>query len=1132
MSFFSKVQSTFSSIPGKARDAWNTIGELTPGDEVARGFSESIALRQDTKEQEKLNFRQSESVNSAIDHFREAKQSGDENRIKRARTILEDFSDNDADFITDRLDETKSTRQLVASAGELMLTAMTGGSLKLANSASGKFLGKAAKQALKFKQAKNLSKVGKAVQLTATLGKEGAIGSGFFALAKAQDEDATTEDIVHAAELGFAVGPGVLILAKGGGALATKAGEKINPTLKSFFNKMEKRAVELQSQRPKGGSMVDEMLSNIGEKKSVKQYGADIFMKGTQEARQFKARFLDRHTASNRMQDLVEEASGRPLKESEKVYRNVRMLTAEADAFAERKVVQLADDLRPFNDIVDESKAYLTQLDLIDRSRLGNKVAGGRSQLQLEDQLRIFADEVGPEKMQRLGQARKKYRAFQEKSLQDRVDAGLISAKEMSDLKSAHPNYIPHNVLMDSEERAIRGMSNTLNVSKTDLQKAVGSTRKIDDPFVATVQRARISERTIQKNKWLQEVASAQDEFNVLPGMKQIPSNKKAQSGFDKINFFKEGKKVTYQVPKDLAISIKGTDIPIEAGFFKLLTGVNQVLKKGATGANISFGLPNTFRDKQTALLTAGPIIEEMAKKAGVNPAKIGLGKKELKDLYTQSGGYGASVFKDGDKVILDKMEARGMIKQFKKSDFLRVDKAFEKVNEQFEVQTRLNVFKRGLERGLNPKDSAYAARNATIDFAKMGSWMQSLNKAIPFLNARVQGFANLAGAVKRDPEMFARMQLYSAVYPTVMLHSHNRRYDSYGSVSDYHKARNWIIMTGEVETTDKYTGEPTTVPQYLTIPKGEGQSLVSGPIQHFLDKADGVNYKGVGEMIADTIGAASPVSFQSFGEANVWSSMISQLGPLASIPTGLATNQHPFFGKPIIPEDRQGASKEKQFAPSTPEVTKKLANMMNVAPAQLEFVLDSFGGLPQDLQSVADMAFGYAQGNDLTESVREQSLTETDFGTAGRMPITRAFMQEASEFYSPESEFRKEQKKVIKQADTDSNIEKKEFAEEIFTNLNKMETNKEKGDYLDGLGPRLNKDIKTKVKRLQARRKTFEVLTKTDSVSVRAQYLMQRIGELKSLNTPREEIKEFLDEAEEKGILTKDVKKTIHALK
>ena len=92
-----------------------------------------------------------------------------------------------------------------------------------------------------------------------------------------------------------------------------------------------------------------------------------------------------------------------------------------------------------------------------------------------------------------------------------------------------------------------------------------------------------------------------------------------------------------------------------------------------------------------------------------------------------------------------------------------------------------------------------------------------------------------------------------------------------------------WIVHN-EVETIDMNTGEKILIPQFITIPKAEGQVLAANPIQYYLERASVKDPRGVMEMIVDTIGSASPVEFQRFTHNNPLITAVSQFGPYWNI--------------------------------------------------------------------------------------------------------------------------------------------------------------------------------------------------------------------------------------------------------
>lgn len=883
-----------------------------------------------------------------------------------------------------------------------------------------------------------------------------------------------------------------------------------------------------QKQALPAESQLNKTLSYIGEgKATLKQKTAQMILKGAQEASKLKSRFIDRFSPLRRAEKKIEFMAGRPLKETEKVYRNARLASPIADAKAEKLVNEYIPRINQFgDDITLKSKAYLTQLDLIDRARLGQKVAGGQSLDNLINGLEKLTQEIGADDMKKVGQLRQITRNYHKSLLDERIEAGLLNQDQVNRLLETHPNYIPHNVIMDIDEQAVNHLSNSLNVPKTDIMKAVGSVRNIDDPFVATIQRTPIATRTIEKNKVLKGLVEAQEELNLFEGMKQLTTAEKVlKPGENVINLFRQGIKETWIVPEDIAIAVKNLDTPITPGWWKLLTSPQTLLKKGATQYNLSFALPNKFRDQQTAMITADSFIKELAKRTGVSPQAVNLTQKEIKNLYKISGGYGGSIFREGDDKIFNQLSKVGVKKY---SQYLNPAKTIEAINESLEQSTRMQVFRKGLEAGLSPKDAALASRDATIDFAKMGTWMRPINQAVPFLNARVQGFINLPKAFVNNPEVFARMQMYTAVYPTIALQANNRRFESFKNISQYYKDKYWIIMTGENKAIDEYSGEPILVPQFITIPKGEGQTLVSGPIQYYLDKSDEIDYRKNSEMIADVLGSASPLEFQTWGEGNIWLTGISQLGPLASIVVGLGTNIQPYSGQKIVAESRKQAPKELQFKKTTPEITKEIAKILNASPAEVEFVLNSFGGLPQDVQQAADIIYNVARNG----KIGGNALTETSLGALTQIPISRRFIRESIPSYGPETQFREKQKEELETEIIGQKLQIKDKAEQVFIEMNKRKTKDEKIQYLNSLGDELTPEIRKKIKSLKDSRQGIEVLKKTDSVELRARYILQRLDEQKEQGIKKEDRIKFLNDLEKSEILTLAVKEMIEKLK
>lgn len=1118
-----------------------SVGRFIPGSEVAKGLSLGFGLKDIKKREEESTRRRIDQDTQLIKLLKEARNRGDTRRVSTLTNLLK--SSRTPGIMSEALSEAPSTKQIVASGAELALLASLGlkpGLKGVVNPLSkgtraavkGLKMSKAAARAKKIASAGKIG--GAAIKFGVPVAREAAIGAGFSGLAKqAFDKDATVGDTLREARTGALFG-GVFTA----GTIAGVAGlSKIGSTIGSKFSskgggliaRLERTAAG-QGLSIGGKTQVDRTLALIGESpQTIKSRAAQKTLTVLESSQKVKSGLLDRFSALERIENKLIEFKGSPLGESEKIYRDARLLSSVADARAEVKINEFFGKLADYKDIRDPSRAYITQLDLLDRAALGQKVAGGQSVEDLTVGLARMVKEIGPKEMERVEEVRKIVSDYNVRALRDRVDAGLITQQTMNKLTSTHPNYIPHNVILDVDDKAINAMADSFNVAKTDIRRAMGSVKNIRDPFEAMTQRTPITTKIIEKNKLLNNMARvAEENPDVIPGMRKLTTGTKPDKNFGTINFFRNGEAERWQVPLDVEVAIKNLDTPLTPSWFRLATLPSRILKKGATQFNLSFSIPNLFRDKQTAALTSSAFIEDLAKKYGTTAKAMDLSKDEVLALYKQSGGFGASIFKDGEEQILKNLEKTGIAKNLQYTNPLRLT---EKINEQIEQSTRLAVFRKGLTSGLSPKDAALASRDATIDFAKMGQWMRPLNQAIPFLNARVQGFANLPKALKASPEAFARMQLYTAVYPTMLLHEHNRRFDSHSNISQFIKDKYWVIMTGEVEGIDPYTGNPVLIPQFVTLPRGEGQALVAAPIQWALEKADGIDFRKGSEVLADTLGSASPLEFQSFGQGNAWLSLASQLGPVGTIPFGLGANVDPFSGSPIVPPDASGsfggipASPKLQFSRGTSEIAKTLGNQFNYSPAKIEFILDSFGaGLSKDVQDTLDIAYGVVRDG----KIGNKSISQTPAGYATQLPVTRRFFRESTEFGSPEFEKRTEQKEDITQPIVDRNLILKREAEEIVTRLNQIKSSESRLNYLNSLGDSLTPDLRKKVSELKKRRATIEVLRTSDRVEVRAKYILDRLAEMKEVGEPQEVREQFLSDLDDAKILTKRVRKAM----
>jgi len=214
------------------------------------------------------------------------------------------------------------------------------------------------------------------------------------------------------------------------------------------------------------------------------------------------------------------------------------------------------------------------------------------------------------------------------------------------------------------------------------------------------------------------------------------------------------------------------------------------------------------------------------------------------------------------------------------------------------------------------------------------------------------------------------------------------------------------------------------------------------------------------------------------------------------------------------------------QFAKYTPEVLKEAGKILNVSPSQIDFIISSFGGLPQDIIRSTDIVYGVVRDGKLGGN----SISETPFGSLTQVPLARRFLRESAERGS-EKELRYQQKEEIQTGLETEKLKVYDKAEKIWQEMNKKKTKDDKLNYLNSLGDEITPEIRDRIMYLKKQRQTVESLKPTDSVELRARYILQRLDEMKEEGFSKEDRVKFLNELETNKILTNSVKEKIQLI-
>src|SRR3990167_9266099 len=413
--------------------------------------------------------------------------------------------------------------------------------------------------------------------------------------------------------------------------------------------------------------------------------------------------------------------------------------------------------------------------------RIGGKLESIANPADVLDQLE---QTLGPQKFKQISQASDQFSAyFNQKLLPDLLDSGVIGQKQYQAILAKNPQYAPFDVLhyLDESADRIAMPGKTFNVATQDVIKSIkGTQAAIDDPVEAGVRRLYRITALAERNRVAQKVVNlsslgkgAEDFVRPLKASENPPP------GFDDFSVMFNGKSKRYAVPTPLADSLKGLNTETIDLITRFASIGSRALRMGATTFSPGFALTNPIRDFQLAKLVS----RQMGIKFNVRVWTKGLFEAVRRgDLYNQYeeslgafGGFYSRLKTPGVPIKALRRATQGKSLTIAKTIANPIE-WIHTVGETLELAPRLGIFGQAQRQGMGAAEAAFSSRNATIDFARMGTKMKILNLWVPFINARLQGTINSMGAVKNNPVGSAYIITTMITLPQVMTYLWNTR--------------------------------------------------------------------------------------------------------------------------------------------------------------------------------------------------------------------------------------------------------------------------------------------------------------------------------------------------------------------
>ena len=540
---------------------------------------------------------------------------------------------------------------------------------------------------------------------------------------------------------------------------------------------------------------------------------------------------------------------------------------------------------------------------------------------------------------------------FQDEVLTYALESNIIDKVAFKKMRKLNRNYVPFfRVFEGLQEKGHMGRS-FANV-RSGIKKIKGSEREIVNPLESIIKNtysliyasernnvgmmmARMAAKDKELARMFEEVPTPLSKVatvsieelglndNETVEIKRMLSKEGRES---LINIFRpsmytykdnsmtvmmKGKPKHFEVDPSLYRAMSAMDTENVGTIIKIFSLPARWLRAGATLAP-EFMVRNPARDQMTAFVYSKygfmPIVDLVK-------GTFSLLKKDADYKLWKAGGGEHSMLVSLDREYLQKSyedihaNKRKKLKNVLKNpiEMLRV------ISELGEAGTRIGEAKKALSKGMSPQEAAFASRELTLDFARIGAKTKALNSMVAFWNASVQGTDKMIRSFKNDPVRTSFKTFVGITLPSILLYMANRDDPRWKEIPQWQKDLFWIILTDE---------------HIYRIPKPFELGIIFGSVP---------------ERILEYMDTKDPGLFNSLYES-IRNGAMPGLVPTAILPIMETESNYSFFlGRKIVPTRLEGLPPEAQFTQYTSETAKKLGKFAKYSPAKLDHIIRGF---------------------------------------------------------------------------------------------------------------------------------------------------------------------------------------------
>jgi hypothetical protein len=420
--------------------------------------------------------------------------------------------------------------------------------------------------------------------------------------------------------------------------------------------------------------------------------------------------------------------------------------------------------------------------------------------------------------------------------------------------------------------------------------------------------------------------------------LRVVVTTARLQDDGQNIHIFRNGRRETYRVnDPDLLAAWRGLDKETANLLMQVLAVPARTLRAGAV-LTPEFQLRNLNRDFLSAFVqTSGGIFTPLDTLKG---AKALLTKNQSYQDWLKGGGANAALVSMDRRYLQERLLHFGVDASIGKQAWNVVNSPYRMlkiVSELFENATRLGEFQKVMK-GKTGKaaiqKAAYASREVTIDFARMGSKIRALNMIDAFLNATIQGPDRLMRQFKSNPVGTSTKIAAGVMTPSALLWWANKDDERYKSLPDWQKDLFWIITTDDWQ--DAKDNE--YYPDHLTRIVDGKRQVNKGTIWRIPKPFEtGIIFGSGFERSLDKFFGDNPEAFEKF-DKSMYEMLVPNLTPTGVLPIlEQFSNRSYLTGDPLISAYNEQKLPEYQYQPYTTETAKQLGQLFGAFPGMSE---------------------------------------------------------------------------------------------------------------------------------------------------------------------------------------------------